>query len=86
MRNDKESEIRICHISPGGSPTEHLVVLVSSPFFEVVQKMLFGSNLHYIWCTFSIIILKIYNETAPSKDSIWSEFSEQHQNQKKHHI
>ena len=35
-------------------------------FFTVVQKMLFGANLHCIWFKFSIIL--------PSNDAIWDEF------------
>ena len=43
--------------------------------------MLFGTNLHYIWCKFSIKNKEIHAETAPSKGAIWNEISEQHQHQ-----
>ena len=42
---------------------------------------LIRTNLHYIQCKFSIIVLKIYDETAPSKRALWDEFSEQYQHQ-----
>ena len=36
------------------------------PFF-----VLFGTNFYYIWFKFSIINIKIYARTAPSKRVIW---------------
>ena len=35
------------------------------------------NEFYYIWWLFSIKILKIYSETAPSSSAIWYEFSEQ---------
>ena len=43
--------------------------------------MLFGTNLHYIWCKFSIIIKINGTETAPYYGAIWDEFCKQHQHQ-----
>ena len=43
-------------------------------------------NLRYIWCKFSIRIQEMSTGTAPWNGTIWDEFSEQHQHQKKHHI
>ena len=42
--------------------------------------VLFETNLHYIWCKFSIIII---TKTEISTGAIWDEFSEKHQDQKK---
>ena len=55
-------------------------------FASVVQNctflVLFETHFHYICTKFSIIILKIATETAPSKDAIWENvFSEQYQQQ-----
>ena len=35
------------------------------------------NEFYYIWCLFSIKILKNYSETAPSSSAIWCEFNEQ---------
>ena len=43
--------------------------------------VIFGTNLHYIWLKFSIIINKIGAESTPSNGVIWDEFSEQYQHQ-----
>ena len=60
-------------------------------FYAVVQKMhlfvLFGTNLHYICCEFSMIIEQITAESAPSKGANFDESSENHEPQslkKKH--
>ena len=46
-------------------------------FYAVGQKRLFETNLHYIWCKFSIKNNKILAGTAPSNGAILDEFSEQ---------
>ena len=51
-------------------------------FYAVVQifsfLLLFGTNLHKFYANFSITILKMNAEVAPSNGAIWDEFSEQH--------
>ena len=42
-------------------------------------EMLFWKNLHYLWCIFSIVILKKCAETEPSNGTIWDEFRKQYQ-------
>ena len=43
--------------------------------------VLFGTNLHCIWCKFSIMISKIDAWTSICKGAIWDKFSEQHRRQ-----
>ena len=40
--------------------------------------VLFGTNLHYIWCEFSMIIT---TRSAPSKSAIFDKSGEQHEHQ-----
>ena len=48
-------------------------------------QMIFGTNLHYIWYKFCIIIKRINTGTASSNGANWNEFNE-HQSIKKHHL
>ena len=46
-----------------------------------IVLVLYGINLHFNWCKFSITIKKMYAGTEPFKVGIWDESSEQHQHQ-----
>ena len=58
------------------------------PSLHRFSALLFWTNLHSIWCKFSIIILKNYAGTAPSYSAICDQILEQHHHQslKKHHF
>ena len=61
---------------------KHLYGTLFEPIFcsgalNGLLLVLFGTNLHYIWCKCSIITKNIYAGTAPSKDAILDKFSEQ---------
>jgi hypothetical protein len=70
------------------SPTQHLCISVPATLWYLnctnSELVLFGTNVYYIWCQFSIKNKKLSTINGANGD----EFSEQHQYQssKKHHI